>query len=525
MKRKISLLLALVMVLVMALSACGTPANNNSANNSANNNNTTPEPVQEDKHLNVAIYWNATLDTMNSWGGWWTMRYGVGETLLTMDKDMNLVECLADSYTVEDPQTFKFHIRQGVKFSNGELMTPKHVAESIKRIAEGNSRGGNLKLASAEVDGEYVIFKTTEPYSAFPYMLTEPMCIIVNTDHDMTKYNTEPICTGPYKVIGHVPDEKWELEANEYYWKGVAKIKYITNYNIGSDTRIQAMMNGQIDMAYSPSTATLALIEGSDTYKMVSAVGTRESDIAINCREGRPTADKNLRLALAYSLRRDVLAQISGNGTSEPLSKPFPDSTGYDMKSVTGPDYDLAKAKECLELAGYKDSDNNGFVDKDGKELVLKILISQSSGTAVFQSMIDMWKEVGINVQLDPMENVSEKRKAGDYDILANAGWQTMNNGDGQSYMINRWSKDGPDNYAGYYSEEFEAVMKKINETFDLKERAKYFTEAAQIIANDCPAIFYAATANYDVINTKVIANFPIYPIDYYVIDNTWEMK
>ena len=114
MKRKISLLLALVMVLVMALSACGTPANNNSANNSANNNNTTPEPAQ-DKHLNVAIYWNATLDTMNSWGGWWTMRYGVGETLLTMDKDMNLVECLADSYTVEDPQTFKFHIRQGLK--------------------------------------------------------------------------------------------------------------------------------------------------------------------------------------------------------------------------------------------------------------------------------------------------------------------------------------------------------------------------------------------------------------------------
>jgi len=521
MKRKVSFLLALVMVLALALSACGggtTPANNSA-------NNTTPEPVQKDKHLNVAIYWNATLDTMNSWGGWWTMRYGVGETLLTMDKDMNLAYCLADSYEVVDSQTFKFHIRQGVKFSNGELMTPKHVAESITRIAEGNSRGGNLKLASAEVDGEYVIFKTTEPYSAFPYMITEPMCIIVNTDHDMTKYNTEPICTGPYKVIGHVPDEKWELEANEYYWNGVAKIKYITNYNIGSDTRIQALMNGQIDMAYSPSTATLALIEGSNTYKMVSAVGTRESDIAINCREGRPTADKNLRLALAYALKRDVLAQISGNGTAEPLSKPFPDSTGYDMKSVTGPDYDEAKAKEYLEKAGYKDSDGNGYVDKDGEELVLKILISQSSGTAVFQAMIDQWKSVGIHVELDPMENVSEKRKAGDFDILANAGWQTMNNGDGQSYMTNRWSAAGPDNYAGYTSKEFEAVMKKINETFDLKERAKYFTEAAQIIANDCPAIFYAATANYDVINTEVMANFPIYPIDYYVIDNTWEMK
>ena len=164
-------------------------------------------------------------------------------------------------------------------------------------------------------------------------------------------------------------------------------------------------------------------------------------------------------------------------------------------------------------------------MDKNGEELVLKILLSSTSNTAVFQSMIDQWKTAGIHVELDPMENVSDKRKAGDFDILGNAGWQTMNNGDGQSYMLNRWTQAGPDNYVGYSTPEFEAVMKKINETFDLKERAKYFTEAAQIIANDCPAIFYAATANYDVINTEKLNDITIYPIDYYVIDNTWEMK
>ncbi len=519
MKRKISLLLALVMVLVMALSACGTPANNSA------NNNTVPEPVQEDKHLNVAIYWNAHVDTMSSWGGWWTMRYGIGETLLTMNANMELEECLADSWEVVDHHTFKFHIRKGVKFSNGDTLTPQNVVESIKRIAEGNSRGGNLKLADAVVDGENVIFTTTEDYSAFPYMLTEPMCIIVNTSQDMSHYDIYPICTGPYKVIDYVQDEKWELEANEYYWKGVPKIKYITNYNIGGDTRIQSLISGEIDMAYSPSTATLPLMEGHSELKRLDALGTRESDYAVNCREGHPTADKNLRKALAYALDRTVLAQISGNGTAQPLSRCFPDSVGYDFTGVTTPDYDVAKAKEFLAAAGYEDKDGNGYVEKDGQELVLKILIGSSSSTATASAMIDMWKEIGIHVELDPMESVSDKRKSGDFDILANSGWQTMNNGDGQSYMTNRWTAAGPDNYVGYSTPEFEDVMKRLNAAFDPKERAKLFAEAAQIIADDCPAIFYAATANYDVINTEKLNDITIYPIDYYVIDNTWTMK
>lgn len=547
MKRKFPVVLAAILVVSMLFAACGSkdggsassadkPAESSTVAESAAEASEVSEAVsestaqtepsaQEDKHLDVAIYWNATLDPTDGWGGWWTMRYGVGETLLTMNKDMELEECLADSYEVVNPQTFRFHIRQGVKFSNGNELTPQIVADTITMTAEKNSRGGNLKLESAEVDGEYVIFKTTEPYSGFPFMLTEPMCIIVDTTVDMSDYATNPICTGPYKAIGYVPDEKWELEANEYYWKGVPSIKYITNHNIGADTRIQSMMAGDIAMAYSPSTATLSLIEGSDQYKIISAVGTRESDIAINCREGRPTADKNLRLALAYALNRDVLAQIAGNGTADPLSKPFPDSTGYDMSKVTGPDYDVALAKDYLAKAGYEDKDGNGYVEKDGEELVLSILISSSSGTEVYQSMIDMWKAVGIHAELDPLENVKDKRSSGDFDILANAGWQTMNNGDGQSYMLNRWTDAGTDNYAGYHSDEFEAIMTKINETFNLEERAALFSDAAQIIADDCPAIFFAATANYDVINTAVLNDIEIYPIDYYVIDNTWEMK
>ena len=135
--------------------------------------------------------------------------------LLTANENMEVVPCLADSWEQVDDTTYKFHIRQGVKFSNGNDMTPETVKASIERTAEQNSRGSNLKLASIEVDGENVIFKTTEPYSAFPYYLTEPMCIIANTTVDTSNYDNQPICTGAYACEEYVPaEEKYELVAN-----------------------------------------------------------------------------------------------------------------------------------------------------------------------------------------------------------------------------------------------------------------------------------------------------------------------
>ncbi|MFR5151268.1 MAG: ABC transporter substrate-binding protein [Ruminococcus sp.] len=60
---------------------------------------------------------------------------------------------------------------------------------------------------------------------------------------------------------------------------------------------------------------------------------------------------------MSYAVDRDVVAQVAGNGYSSPISTAFPPSVGYDSEDVNGQVYDLDKAKECLEAAGYSDSD------------------------------------------------------------------------------------------------------------------------------------------------------------------------
>lgn len=484
----------------------------------------TAETTDDKSHLNVVPFmWMDGLDPSVDWDGWTVMRCGIGETLLTIDENMQLKEQLADSWEQEDDTTYRFHIRKGVKFSNGNDMTPQTVVDSIKKVAESNSRGGNLKLASAEVDGEDVVFKTTEPYSSFPYMLTEPMCIIVDTTVDMSNYANDPICTGPYEVTEYVPEERIELAANENYWNGVSEIKTISVLNVSDDTKVDSMLSGDLDVAGAPTPTTLSQVEGNSDIDMVQVMGTRESDIELNCREGHPTADKNLRLALSCAIDRDVIAQIAGNGYSQPLTTAFPSSVGYDSDQVDGQKYDLDAAKKYLAAAGYEDTDGNGFVDKDGTELNLTFSLSSSANTAVYEAIQDMWKQIGVNSNIALLENTKDIRDSGDFDIIS-GGWQTVNNGDGESYLTNRWSDGGTDNYSGFHSDEFQSVLDEVHQAFDKDARIAAFVKAQQVLADESPSIFLYANNNITLVNNKKVKNVTVYPIDYYFIDANWKL-
>ena len=86
---------------------------------------------------------------------------------MTVNENMEIVGQLADEWEQVDDTTYRFHIRQGVKFSNGTELTPEIVKDSIQRSIDNNSRGGDLKIANIEVDGENVVFTTDGAYSAF----------------------------------------------------------------------------------------------------------------------------------------------------------------------------------------------------------------------------------------------------------------------------------------------------------------------------------------------------------------------
>lgn len=480
----------------------------------------------EDSHVNVALFtYIEGMDPAEGWCGWNLTRCGVGETLVTVNENMEFVGQLADEWEQIDDVTYRFHIRQGVKFSNGTELTPEIVKASIERSVEINSRGESIKLAGIEVDGENIICTTTEPFSAFVANLTEPMFCIVDTTADMSDYASKPICTGPYYVTEYVSEEKIELAANEDYWGGAAEVKTITALNIGSDTKVDAILSDDIDVAQGPSPTTLSRVEGNtDGIELVKVTGTRENDMLLNCREESALSDMTLRQALSCALDRDSLAMIAGAGYATPLGTAFPSTVGYNSDQVDGQKYDLDKAKALLEEGGYIDSDGDGFVEKDGEKLTLNLTMSSTGAVAVAEALKDMWAAIGVDIEIEMLENVSDRRAAGEFDIMFSADWQTVNAGDGQKYLMERWQTDGTDNYGKYSSESFDAVMAKLDGAFDAEERLAAFVEAQQVLADEAPNIWMYAKDNVTVVDTSKVTNVTVFPIDYYLITNQWKL-
>ena len=469
----------------------------------------------------------STLEPTENFFAWVVMRYGIGETLAKFDEQMKPQPWIASKWEVSpDHKTWTFTINDKVKFSNGKKVDAAAVKASIERSFEKNNLAKTFfEYDSIEANGQQLVIHTKEEYPNMPGLLADPLFLIVDVqaEKDGRNFAKEgPIGTGPY-VVKSFTKERAEMAANENYWDGAPEIKSITVKNIGSDTKVDAMLSGDIDLAQGPDATALNRVENNDDINIVKVTGTRENDFELNCREGNPLSDKNLRLALSYAVDRDVVAQVAGNGYSSPISTAFPPSVGYDSEDVNGQVYDLDKAKECLEAAGYSDSDGDGIVDKDGENLSLTISIANGSSTAVSETLQDMWKQIGVDVQIEMLENVSDKRASGDFDMLVSPNWQTVNAGDGQKYLMNRWSDGGSDNYSGYHSDEFQSVLDKLDAAFTQEDRVSAFVEAQQILADDAPAIWMYANDNVTLVNSK-LENVTVFPIDYYLVTNKWTL-
>ncbi len=531
MRKKLTLFLSLCMVVMLCLTGCGTtgqqaddgvaetPASTPAGSGENAENSDSAGDSSVGTHINVALFtYIEGMDPAIDWCGWNLTRCGVGETLVTVNEDMEIVGQLADSWKQTDDLTYEFHIRRGVTFSNGNELTPEIVKASIERTIENNSRGESLKIADIAIDGENIIFTTTEPFSAFITNLTEPMCCIVDTTVDTSDYASMPICTGPYKITEYVSEERIELARYDEYWDGASQIETITCLNIGSDTKVDAILAGDIDIAQGPAATTLSQLEGNNGIEMISVTGTRENDAILNCAR-EPLSDLDVRLALSYATNRDVIAQIAGSGYATALDTAFPESVGYGYDDVEGQTYDLDKAVDLLREAGYTDTNGDGYVDINGENLSLTISLSNTSSTAVSEALQDMWGEAGIQVDIKMLENIKDIRASGDFDVIM-AGWQTVNAGDGQKFLAARFGTGATDNYGQFSSEAFDDVLTRLDAAFDTQSRLESFVAAQQILIDECAVIWLYANDNVTIVNTNKVDNVTVFPIDYYLITN-----
>ena len=245
-----------------------------------------------------------TLEPTEQYFSWVVSRYAIGECLTKFDEEGEIVPCLAESWeNSEDGKTWTFKIREGVKFSNGDDMTPEMVMASIQRTVDTSDRVPEFfDLDSMEVDGQNLIFHLNRANANMAGSLADPLFLIVDTNVDDSTFAMEgPICTGPYKVESFSPTDSCVVTKNENYWDGEVPLDKVTLKCVDDQTtRSMALQTGEIDIAYNLKTENLIEFEGNDNYEIQELQSLRSTYAFMNQSEGRALSDKALRQTLDF---------------------------------------------------------------------------------------------------------------------------------------------------------------------------------------------------------------------------------
>ena len=463
---------------------------------------------------------------------WCVSRYGIGECLYRFDQQMQPQPYLADSVKSNDDNTeWTFHIRDGVKFSNGKELTPSAVKKSIEYTFKQEEDGKGtahpsqfLKYESIEADDESgnLTIKTSQAYADLSAVLANPLFVIVDVDAD-TDMADQPIGTGPYAVVKKNEGTSIEMEANKEYWNGDVPYEKLNIIFIKDATsKYMALENGDVDVIENVSNISdLENVKKSDKYNVSEVVGGRTGFAYINQDKDRALANDDLRKAVLMSVDDETLCNTTVGGMYEAGISVLPSSLdyGYDKLKDATP-YDVEKAKKILDDAGIVDSDGDGYreFDGDGKNIELSFLTYDSRCLKEFsEGTAANIEKIGIKVNVQETDGDTEWNKltAGEYDLLSN-NWLTVQVGDPIGYMENWYSKSKA-NYCSYKNEKYDKLYEELLVETDQDKIKELVQEMQQILVDDGAALIHGYYKG-NICSTKAVEGANVYTADYYWI-------
>lgn len=467
-----------------------------------------------------------SLETTDNYFGWVVMRYGLGECLVRLDRRMNAVPWLAKSWEISDDRlTWTFVVDERAKFSNGRQVTAEDAKKTIERTFEKAARARAMfEYEEIRADGQNLYVKTKRPVPTLPGMLADPLFIIIDTDVKDRDYAKEgPICTGPYMVKEYTK-AKALMVRNPNYWDGEVPYDTVEIPTIDDpNTRAMALQSGEIDMAINIAAGDLTLFSDEKTYNISKIASLRSVLARLNCAEGRPLSDKRVREALISALDRETYCNVLLKGTFVPGGPAIPPSMDYGFDTFKDPNaFDIERSKSLLAEAGWKDTDGDGYVDKDGKNLELDFVFY--SGRAELPLFAEATqsdaKNVGIKVNLKNVDyNVLDGIGIrGEYDLCI-SNILTAQAGDPEVYINLYWKTNvngsNPENGSGYSNAAFDALSDSLAVEFDPAKRREIVIKMQQTLLDDAATVIFGYPET-NMVSTKAVVNADIFPCDYY---------
>ena len=420
--------------------------------------------------------------------------------LFGFDKDMKLVNVLADSYQVSnDGLTYTLKLHPRVKFQDGTDFNAQAVKVNLDRASnpESHLKRYNLfkMIASTEVvDPATVKITLKAPFSAFINNLAHPSAVMISPAA-LAKYGKEigfhPVGTGPYQFVAWNQTDYVKVKKFDGYWKsGLPKLDSITwRPVVDNNTRAAMLQTGEADFAYPIPYEQAAILKKNAKLDLVTTPSILQRYISFNVTQ-KPFDNLKVRQAINYAINKEALIKVAFSGYAVPAEGPVPPGIDYAAQYKPWP-YDPAKARELLKEAGYP----NGFTT------TLWSSHNHSTAQKVLQFTQQQLAQVGIKVTVTAMDagqRAAQVEAVGQKEAgvrMFYTGWSASTGEADWALTPLFASQSAPPkqfNTAFYSNPKVDKDLSDALATTDRAEKARLYKDAQDTIWADAPWAFLA---------------------------------
>ena len=430
--------------------------------------------------------------------------WSIFDSLVRRAPDGSSVPRLAESWERTNDLTWRFKLRRGVKFHNGEDFNAHAVKVNFDRMnvapfATVQQLHDQTGLTEVRVvDDHTVELVTKEPTVNMLYWLAEAFIAapkyVTETAPDVVAQ--KPVGSGPYKFVEWRRGDRLAITANEGYFGGAPAVKDVVFRAVPEmSSRINELRSGSVDVVVgiTPDGAERARSEASE---VVVNEGLRKMHMGISIKGEQPAlGDVRVRQALNHAVDVDTMIKTLMRGsTSRLVSVVNPPNNSPELKPFP---YDPARAKKLLAEAGFA----NGF------PLSIQWSTRFAGGKEVSEVVAAYLQQVGIKPTVEAVELGQFRQMLGKANLkgIYFQGWAALINPSVELVIL---TCGHVDNSSGYCNENYDKLVKQAASTLDDQKRKGMELEAQKIIWNDAPWLYLWRLPNYFGVSKRISYEF-----------------
>ena len=446
----------------------------------------------------------------------------VFDGLVDLGRSGDYVPALATSWEVSKNGTdVTFHLRNNINWHApgssaktspkevGPSFQAKDVVETVKFLVQSRSDIPNSErfsgIASAEELDPLTVKITlrravSDPLRILMFKILPATALSSaksGTSFRESAFVQHPVGTGPYRFIKSNKQGEVLLRANQSYFGGAPKIETIVMKSYADQSVMaQSLMFNALDLITYVSPRDLPEIMADKRLLLIPYDALSYSFVAMNT--SRPILnDRRVRQALAMAINRKEMLEAFFQGKGRLISGPFPPTSWAYNLDVPSVSYDLARARQVLESAGYADKNSDGILeDSKGNPLKLAMVVPVAGEGETLKKIVlglqSYFEKAGIKIEMQFLDWVSWKKRVlfdHDYDITL-ASWSFDDASNIMSLFHSGSAGAWGNNFVLLKNKNVDALLTEADATNDFEKKRAISHKIHAVIADETPYIF-----------------------------------